>query len=104
MSDQFIRVAAEADVPAGSMHRIEHNGRFYLLANVEGTVYAVDDMCTHEDASLYKGSLHGDCVKCPLHGSRFRLATGEALDDPAEIALNTYAVKLEDGDILVAIS
>ncbi len=104
MSDQYIRVAAVDDVPPGSMHRIEHNGSFYLLANVEGTVYAVDDMCTHEDASLYKGSLHGDCVKCPLHGSRFRLASGEALDDPAEVALNTYAVKLEDGNILVAIA
>jgi len=68
---------------------------------VKGEVYAVDDLCTHEDASLSKGSLHGECVKCPLHGSRFRLPTGEALDDPAEIPLNTYEVKIDGDDILV---
>lgn len=72
-----------------------------LLAYTENTVYAVDDMCTHEDASLSKGSLHGVCVKCPLHGSRFRLPTGEALDEPAEESLNTYEVKVEDDTILV---
>ena len=72
-------------------------------ASGETKVYAVDDMCTHEDASLSKGSLHGDCVKCPLHGSRFRLETGEALDEPAEEALNTYQVKIEGDDILVGL-
>lgn len=85
------------------MHRAEYAGRHYLLANVEGNVYAVDDMCTHEDASLYKGSIHGDCVKCPLHGSRFDLKTGEPLDEPAEDKLNTYAVKIDGNNILVNI-
>ena len=103
MAEQFVALATEADVPPGKMYRAVHQGKAYLLANVDGTVYAVDDMCTHEDASLYKGSLHDDCVKCPLHGSRFRLATGEALDEPAEENLNTYAVKTEDGNILVAV-
>ena len=70
MADDFITLADTGDLPADSMLRAEHNGRYYLLANVEGTVYALDDLCTHEDASLYKGSLHGDCVRCPLHGSR----------------------------------
>ena len=79
------------------------DGYRILVALAEGNVYAVDDMCTHEDASLSKGSLHGDCVKCPLHGSRFRLANGEALDDPAEEALNTYDVKIEGDDILVGL-
>ena len=74
-----------------------------LIALAEDQIYAVDDMCTHEDASLSKGSLHGDCVKCPLHGSRFRLASGEALNEPAEDALNTYPVKVDGDDILVAL-
>ncbi len=103
MADNFVPLAAVSDVPVGKMYRAEHGGSFYLLANVDGTVYAVDDMCTHEDASLFKGSLHGDCVKCPLHGSRFDLKNGAALDDPAEEALATYTVKIEGGDILVAV-
>ncbi len=103
MADNFVALAAVSDVPPGKMYRAIHDGKAYLLANVDGEVYAVDDMCTHEDASLYKGSLHDDCVKCPLHGSRFRLATGEALDEPAEENLNTYAVKIEGDSILVAV-
>lgn len=104
MTQNFIALAKVEDLPPGAMYRAEYDGKAYLLANVEGTVYAVDDLCTHEDASLFKGSLHGDCVKCPLHGSRFRLATGEALDEPAEEDLNTYAVRIEDGRILVALA
>jgi 3-phenylpropionate/trans-cinnamate dioxygenase ferredoxin subunit len=103
MAENFVALASVADVPAGKMYRAEHGGNNYLLANVEGTIYAVDDLCTHEDASLYKGSLHGDCVKCPLHGSRFDLKTGAALDEPAEEDLNTYAVKIEGDSILVAV-
>ena len=73
------------------------------LAYVDGDVYAVDDMCSHEDASLSKGSLHENCVKCPLHGSRFSLETGEAIDEPAEEPISTYVVKVLGDDILVAL-
>ncbi len=80
---------------------IDCDGLKILLAYAGNTVYATDDMCTHEDASLSKGSLHGDCVKCPLHGSRFELLTGKALDEPAEEDLQTYQVKIDGDSILV---
>ena len=101
MAENFTTLAAVSDIPLGKMYRAEHDGSFYLLANVEGSIYAVDDMCTHEDASLYKGSLHGDCVECPLHGSRFDLKTGEPQDDPAEDPVRTYPVKIDGDDVLV---
>jgi len=100
---QFVHLASLKDLQTRKLICSKTNSYRILLALAEDKVYAVDDMCTHEDASLSKGSLHGDCVKCPLHGSRFRLQTGEALDDPAEEALNTYEVKVEGDDILVAI-
>ena len=103
MAETFISVARVEDLPPGSMARAEHAGQFYLLANVDGTVYAIDDECSHEDASLYKGSLRGDCVACPLHGSRFKLSTGEPLEDPAYLPVNTYPVRIEDGAILIGI-
>ncbi len=103
MAENYVALADITDVAVGKMYHAEHQGKHYLLANVEGTIYAVDDMCTHEDASLYKGSLHDDCVKCPLHGSRFELKTGKALDEPAEDDLNTYAVRIDGDKILVAI-
>jgi len=103
MSKPFVKLASLNHLAIGRLLRVEHAGKALCLAYVDGQVYAVDDMCSHEDASLAKGSLHGDCVKCPLHGSRFDLKTGAALDEPAEDPINTYAVKLDGDDILVAI-
>lgn len=101
---EFIKAAGLKEVPPGKMYRAELHGKAILLANVNGTVYAVDDMCSHEDASLYLGALKGDCVKCPLHGSRFDLKTGEPLDDPADESIRTYEVKLSGEDILVNVN
>jgi 3-phenylpropionate/trans-cinnamate dioxygenase ferredoxin subunit len=86
------------------MKRVEIRGRRILLANVAGRVCAVDDTCTHEDASLSTGVLRGELVKCPLHGSRFNVCTGKALEEPAEEDLRTYPVRLEGGRILVGMS
>ena len=103
MSATFTKLASLHELTVSKLMRVNHEGHDYCLAYVDGEVYAIDDLCTHEDASLAKGSLHEDCVKCPLHGSRFNLQTGEALDEPAEDPINTYTVKLDGDDILVEI-
>jgi 3-phenylpropionate/trans-cinnamate dioxygenase ferredoxin subunit len=74
-----------------------------MLANTEEGIFAVDDLCSHEDASLAMGSLKGDCVKCPLHGSRFNLKTGQPLDDPAYEPIATYPVIIQGNAICIAI-
>lgn len=101
MSEQYTTVASLKDLKTSKLMCVKPQGLRIALAYVDGKVFAVDDMCTHEDASLSKGSLHGECVKCPLHGSRFDLNTGAALDEPAEDAVTTYPVKIEGDDILV---
>ena len=85
------------------MKRADVRGRRILLANVDGRICAVDDTCTHEDASLSTGVLKGELVKCPLHGSRFNVCTGKALEEPAEESLRTYPVRLEGARILVGL-
>ena len=87
-----------------SMKRIELNGLCILIANIQGALYAVQDTCTHEDASLYQGALEGDCFRCPLHSSRFCLTNGRAIDDPEEIDLAVYSVFTRDGRIFVSTS
>jgi 3-phenylpropionate/trans-cinnamate dioxygenase ferredoxin subunit len=86
------------------MKRIDIGGRRILLANVNGRFCAADDTCTHEDASLSAGSLQGELVKCPLHGSRFNVRTGEVVEEPAEKNLKTYPVRLEGERILIDLS
>jgi nitrite reductase/ring-hydroxylating ferredoxin subunit len=101
MQDDWIDAGRASELAPGKMRRIDAGGRRVLLANVGGQFYAADDTCTHEDASLSAGSLQGACVKCPLHGSRFDLCTGEALEEPAEENLRTYPVRLEGERILI---
>lgn len=97
----WLDAGAVTGLAPGKMQCVVAGGRRVLLANVGGEFLATDDLCTHEDASLSTGSLHGDCVKCPLHGSRFNLRTGAALDDPAEIDLAIWAVRVEGGRIWI---
>ena len=77
----YIQAIEADDLPPGRMTCVEMGGKRILIANVDGVFYATDDTCTHEDASLATGSLKGELVKCPLHGSRFSLRTGEPLED-----------------------
>jgi 3-phenylpropionate/trans-cinnamate dioxygenase ferredoxin subunit len=103
MPDGFIKIGKVDELRPGSMKRVDIDGRRMLLANVNGRFCATDDTCTHEDASLSTGSLRGELVKCPLHGSRFNVCTGEALEEPAEQNLKTYPVRVEGDNILVGL-
>lgn len=103
MADEFIEVAKAGELRPGTMKRIDMRGRRILLANVDGRYCAVDDTCTHEEASLSTGVLKGALVKCPLHGSRFNVCTGEVLEDPAEENLRTYPVRVEGERILIGL-
>ncbi len=104
MSDDFVKAGSVGDLAPGKMKRVEIGGRRILLANVDGRFYATADTCTHEDASLSAGSLRGELVKCPLHGSRFNVCTGRVMEEPADKDLKTYPVRVEGDDILVGLS
>ncbi len=92
------------DVKPGEMRRIKLGTHAILLANVEGSFYAVDDLCTHEDAILSNGALKGRCVECPLHGSRFDLSNGLPLEEPATLALRTHTLVIDGNKIFVELA
>ena len=91
------------DLPPSSMKRFDRNANRILLANIDNQIFAVDDTCTHEDASLSTGSLSGDLVKCPLHGSRFCVKDGRALEEPAETSLKCYPTRVRKGNVEIYI-
>ena len=101
MTHSYVEIARVADLPPGKLRCVVVAGHRILLANVDGDFYATDDTCTHEEASLSTGALQGEHVKCPLHGSRFSLRTGEPLEDPAEVPLRCYPIEIRDGVVLV---
>ncbi len=101
MSQDFVAVAHTRDIKEGKTLRVKAGDRNILIANVQGTLYAVDDMCTHEDSSLYLGCLKGYEVECSLHGATFDVRTGEPRHEPAEIPIATYELKVEGDTVFV---
>jgi 3-phenylpropionate/trans-cinnamate dioxygenase ferredoxin subunit len=70
----------------------------------DGEFFAVDDTCTHQDASLADGWLEGCEVECPLHASRFDLRTGAVDAPPAKLPIRTHAVTVSDETVYVTMS
>ena len=95
------RVAALSEIPPGTTHRIELAGFGVLLCNVDGNVYAIEDVCTHDGGPLDQGELEGACVVCPRHGATFDVRTGDALTLPAVLPLMTFDVSIEGDDVFV---
>lgn len=81
----------------GSPKRVTVENRAILLCRVDDQVYAVNDLCPHEDISLSLGVMCEHRLRCPLHGSEFDVRTGKVLNEPAETDLDTYPVDVEDG-------
>ena len=98
---KWVRVAAEADCPAGSLKGWVVDGVPVALANVEGRLCAMHDRCSHEDLPLSDGELDGDEVVCVYHGARFDACTGARKALPAVRPIKSYPVELRDGDIFV---
>ena len=103
MPQEFVKATTKDQLAPGDMLCVEVGGQRILIANVDGEYYATDDTCTHEDASLATGALQGEWVKCPLHGSRFNVRTGEVQEEPADEPLKCYPVRVEGNAILVGI-
>ncbi len=96
-----VTIANVEDVPPGRGVAVNVEGLRIAVFNVDGTYYAIDDTCTHADASLAEGSVDGTTVECALHGARFDLRTGEAVGPPADRPVTAYQVHVEDGKIQI---
>ena len=74
------------------------------IANVNGHLFAIDELCTHEQCSLAEeGTLEGTVVTCGCHGAQFDVTTGQVLAPPAVEPLKVYPVLVEAGRIVVEV-
>jgi 3-phenylpropionate/trans-cinnamate dioxygenase ferredoxin subunit len=101
-SSDYVVVARVDEIPPGGMRQVTLDGHGYLIVHADdGVFYAVDELCSHEDFSLSYGCVKDGWIKCSLHGSRFRLATGEPMEEPADTPIGTYPVRIVDGEIRI---
>jgi 3-phenylpropionate/trans-cinnamate dioxygenase ferredoxin component len=100
-SRQWHEVARTDDLHPGEVMYVEVGNDPVVLINLEGDYYALNDLCTHEDASLSDGEVVGDEIECPMHGGAFEIRTGLPANFPVVVPVETYDVKVE-GDVVYA--
>jgi nitrite reductase/ring-hydroxylating ferredoxin subunit len=101
MASGFVPVAKTTDLLPGQMKWVAVNGERRVLANVEGTFYAISDVCGHRNAPLSRGKLDGYLIECPLHFAQFDVRTGELVNGPVSTAVAVYQVRVEGETVYV---
>jgi 3-phenylpropionate/trans-cinnamate dioxygenase ferredoxin component len=86
----------------GQMHCVKLGSASVLVCRTAGGIYAVENQCTHMESPLYGGSIEGEAIRCPLHGLKFDLRTGEPFTLGRLDHLRTYAVSVEDDHVVVS--
>jgi 3-phenylpropionate/trans-cinnamate dioxygenase ferredoxin subunit len=101
MADEFVAVAKTTDLLPGQMKWVAVDGERRVLANVEGTFYAISDVCGHRNAPLSRGKLEGYLIECPLHFAQFDVRTGELVNGPVSTAVAVYKVRVEGETVYI---
>jgi len=98
---QVIEVCPVAELPPGGMRLVNWEDLEIGVFNCAGTVYAIEDRCSHDDGPLVEGELdeQGCTIECPRHGSRFDLKTGKPITLPAYVPVDTFPVIIDNETI-----
>jgi len=95
------KVGGINDIPNGTTLSCTLNGTKIAVCNVDGSFYAIEDICTHDGGVLDQGTLEANIITCPRHGATFDVMTGEALSMPAVVPVKTFPVEIESDAIYV---
>ena len=99
----FVEVAPASELPNGERLFVDVGNRPIVIFNIAGQLFAIGDVCTHDDGPLGDGTLEGFNVVCPRHGAEFDIHTGKAMQMPAVVDIPAYPVRVVEGIIQVGI-
>lgn len=103
MSNAWHDVASRDELSEDQPLTVKISDREVGIYLVNGTVYALEDVCPHAFALLSQGFVEGDEIECPLHGAKFHIPTGKCIKQPADRDLKLYRAKVEGGRVHVAV-
>jgi 3-phenylpropionate/trans-cinnamate dioxygenase ferredoxin subunit len=103
-ADGFVFAARLSDFPESGVLPLEVDDHYVVLVRLEGQVYCLEDVCTHDGGPLGEGELLGHCLVCPRHGAQFDVRSGDAVTMPATEPTTSYAVRLVGDEVLVKLS
>ena len=100
---EFVEIAPVAELPSGERLFVELGDKPIVIFNIAGQLFAIGDVCSHDDGPLGDGNVEGYNIVCPRHGAEFDVRTGKAVQMPAVIDIPAYPVQVRDGNIFVGI-
>jgi 3-phenylpropionate/trans-cinnamate dioxygenase ferredoxin component len=101
---KFERACALSELPETGAVGVEVAGVPVAVVRTGGEVFALHDVCSHEEVPLSEGEVYDHTVECWLHGSCFDLRTGKPTGPPATKPVATYPVQINGDDVLVDVS
>jgi 3-phenylpropionate/trans-cinnamate dioxygenase ferredoxin component len=103
--EQFVEITALADLPAGAQRSIQIGPVRVLLCHDQGSgrIHAIENRCPHAFQPLEGGEVRRGTIQCPKHGACFDLASGRALNNVTDRPVKTFAVRIEDERVFVAL-
>lgn len=96
---EWVRVCSTAELLPGEYQVVYDGDTPIAVFNIDGELYAIEDLCTHDGGELTGGVIEGREVECPRHGARFDITTGAALTPPAYEPTAKFPVKVENGSV-----
>jgi nitrite reductase/ring-hydroxylating ferredoxin subunit len=103
MAKKMVVLAPSSELMEGQARVFEAGDIRIALCKVESKIYAIEDLCTHDDGPLGEGSVNGFAIECPRHGARFDVRDGSVLRMPAASPVRTFPAHEKDGQVLVEI-
>ncbi|MBI5964717.1 MAG: non-heme iron oxygenase ferredoxin subunit [Chloroflexi bacterium] len=100
---EYIEIAPASELPNGERLFVDLGDRPIVLFNIAGQIFAIGDICSHDDGPLGDGMIEDHNVVCPRHGGEFDVRTGQAMQMPAVVDIPAYPVQIRDETIFVGI-
>ena len=100
---EFFEILPADQLPVGERLFVEIEGRSVVIFNIAGELFAIADVCSHDDGPVGEGDLNGFAITCPRHGAQFDVRSGKVLQMPAVVDIPAYPVRLEGGMVQLGI-
>ena len=97
----FVEIAPASELPNGQRLFVDVGDRPLVIFNIAGQLFAIGDVCTHDEGPLGDGLLEGHNIVCPRHGAEFDVRTGKVMQMPAVADIPAYPVRVVEGMIQV---
>jgi len=99
----FLEIAPESELPNGERMFVDIGDTPIVIFNIAGQLFAIGDVCTHDDGPLGDGDLEDFNIVCPRHGAGFDVRTGKVTSMPAVVDIPAYPVQIRDGTLYIGI-